>query len=133
MRIVIDTNVFVISLIGKGNPKLIDWLSDKRFIVLFSYDAYNELIEVLRRPKFKKLFTEERILILLELLDSIKEIVVVKSETEICRDKKDNFLLNLAKDGNAEYLITEDFDLLDIEKHFNTKIVKYRQFVSEIL
>jgi len=47
------TFVFVIALIGKGSPKLIEW----RFTVLFN----NELIAVIRRHKFKKLFTEIRI------------------------------------------------------------------------
>ena len=133
MRIVIDTNVFVIALIGKGSPELIDWLADKKFTVLFSNETYGELLEVVHRPKFKKLFTENRILRLLELLETIKEIVPVSSVTDICRDKKDNFLLDLSKDGTAAYLITEDFDLLEIEIYHNTKIVKYRQFVSAIL
>jgi len=133
MRIIIDTNVFIIALIGKGNPKLVDWIADKKFVVLFSEESYMELIEVIRRPKFKKLFKNEQILRLLDLLDIIKETVIIKSSTDICRDKKDNFLLDLAKDGNADYLITEDFDLLEIEIFCETKIVKYRQFVTENL
>ena len=133
MRIIIDTNVFVIALIGKGNPKLTEWLADKRFTVLFSNEAYKELIEVIRRPKFKKLFTETRIFELLELLDGIKEIVKTKTNTDICRDKKDNFLLNLAKDGKAQYLITEDLDLLELNSFAKTKILKYKQFVNEVL
>jgi putative PIN family toxin of toxin-antitoxin system len=133
MRIVIDTNVFVIALIGKGSPKLTDWLAERKFTVLFSKEAFSELTEVIRRPKFKKLFTEDKIFTLLELLDNVNEIVEVKSKTAICRDKKDNFLLNLAKDGKADYLITEDLDLLELKNHFKTKIVKYKQFVSEAL
>jgi putative PIN family toxin of toxin-antitoxin system len=133
MRIIIDTNIFVIALIGKGSPKLTEWLADKKFILLFSEESYSELIEVIKRPKFKKLFTSERIITLLDLLEKIIEIVEVKSKTDICRDKKDNFLLNLAKDGFADYLITEDLDLLEIKKYFKTKIVKYKQFTNEIL
>ncbi|MEI8202862.1 MAG: putative toxin-antitoxin system toxin component, PIN family [Bacteroidota bacterium] len=133
MRIVIDTNVFIIALIGKSSPKLIEWLSDKRFTILFSKESYSELIEVIRRPKFEKLFTEQRVFTLLDLLDSIKIMVLTKSKTEICRDKKDNFLLNLAKDGEADYLITEDFDLLALGTHFETKIVNYNQFIKEVI
>lgn len=132
MRIVIDTNVFVIGLIGKGNPKLIDLLTDNNFVVLFSNESYNELIEVINRPKFKKLFTSERIFRLLELLDIIKEIVEISSSTDICRDAKDNFLLDLAKDGNSDFIITEDYDLLVLNPYHNTKIVKYQQFVNQI-
>jgi len=133
MRIVIDTNIFIIALIGKSSPKLIEWLSEKKFVVLFSKESYGEFVEVIRRPKFNKLFTENKILTLLELLKIIKEIVPVNSSTDICRDKKDNFLLNLCKDGNADYLITEDFDLLDIANYESTKIVNYKKFISENL
>lgn len=34
-------------------------------------------------------------------------------DTNLCRDPKDNFLLSIAKDGNANYLLTGDNDLLD--------------------
>lgn len=133
MRIVIDTNVFIIALIGKGNPKLIDWLTDKKYTVLFSIEALDELSEVIKRPKFKKLFTEDKVFVLLDILNSVKELVEVKSNTNVCRDKKDNFLLNLAKDGKADYLITEDLDLLELKKHYKTKIVKYKQFIAEAM
>lgn len=133
MRIVIDTNVFVIALIGKSYPKLTDLLSENKFTLLFSNDSYDELIEVVNRPKFKSLFTKERIFKLLELIGTIKIIVNVKSNTNICRDIKDNFLLNLCKDGKANYLITEDLDLLELKDYQSTKIVKYRQFISEVL
>lgn len=132
MRIVIDTNIFIIALIGKGSPKLSEWLADKKFILLFSEESYSELIEVIKRPKFKNIFTSDRIITLFDLLENIIEIIEVKSNTDICRDKKDNFLLNLANDGYADYLITEDLDLLEIKKHFKTKIVKYKQFINEV-
>ncbi|MGB3849642.1 MAG: putative toxin-antitoxin system toxin component, PIN family, partial [Tunicatimonas sp.] len=45
-----------------------------------------------------------------------------------CRDAKDNFLLSLAKDGKADYLVTGDGDLLDIEIFGNTQIMTYHQF-----
>jgi putative PIN family toxin of toxin-antitoxin system len=132
MRVIIDTNVLIISLIGKSTPKLADLLVERKFVLLFSDELYSELIEVVKRPKFKKLFTEENVLTLFDLLDSIKEIVAIKSKINICRDKNDNFLLNLAVDGKADFLITEDFDLLDIIKINNTKILKYKQFVALI-
>ncbi|MBI2258164.1 MAG: putative toxin-antitoxin system toxin component, PIN family [Flavobacteriia bacterium] len=130
MRLVIDTNIFIISLIGKGSPKLMDWMADKKFKILFSNESYSELIEVLKRPKFNKLFTEKKILELLELLDVIMEKVKIRTNTDICRDKKDNFLLNLSKDGKADYLITEDLDLLEIKEFNKTKIVKYKEFIK---
>ncbi len=50
------------------------------------------------------------------------------SVVDVCRDTKDNFLLALAKDGNADFLITGDKDLLVLEKYENTQILTYREF-----
>jgi predicted nucleic acid-binding protein len=43
---------------------------------------------------------------------------------------KDNFILSLAKDSNAVYIITGDYDLLDLEKFENTKILTINQFLQ---
>ena len=49
-----------------------------------------------------------------------------------CRDIKDNYLLALSKDSNADYLITGDKDLLDLNKFENTEIVTLPQFIEII-
>ncbi len=116
----------------KIKSKLTEWLSEKRFTVLFSEEAFTELIEVIHRPKFKKIFTTDRIIELLELLERLRFDVIVKSRTDICRDAKDNFLLNLCKDGLADYLITEDADLLVLQQQETTQIVSYREFANII-
>jgi predicted nucleic acid-binding protein len=46
----------------------------------------------------------------------------------VCRDPKDNFLLALAKDGLADYLITGDRDLLSVKKFGKTQIVTLNEF-----
>jgi len=47
------------------------------------------------------------------------------------RDRtKDNFLLALARDGNADYLITGDKDLRDMKVFEKTKIVTLNEFES---
>ena len=52
----------------------------------------------------------------------------IKDKTDICRDKKDNFLLDLAGNGNADYLITGDEDLLVLKEFKGTKILNFREF-----
>ena len=59
------------------------------------------------------------------------EFVDIVSEISICRDKKDNFLLSLAVDGKADYLITGDADLLELEKMGSTKIITLKKFIEE--
>jgi len=54
--------------------------------------------------------------------------VDVKSNVNECRDAKDNFLLSLAKDGKADYLITGDKDLLTIKEFEGTIITNISGF-----
>ena len=54
----------------------------------------------------------------------------VKSNIEICRDEKDNFLLNLALDSKADYLLTGDKDLLILESIENTEIITFSEFIE---
>ena len=59
------------------------------------------------------------------------DLIEVKSIVTVCRDPKDNFLLALAKDGKADYLLTGDKDLLDIIKFGKTKIKTITSFIDE--
>jgi uncharacterized protein len=73
----------------------------------------DEFLEVANRPKFRKYFSKSDIEEILETIAEYADFVVVKTSIDICRDTKDNFLLSLSIDGNADYLITGDDDLLD--------------------
>lgn len=54
----------------------------------------------------------------------------IKSSTSISRDKKDNYLLALSKDVNADFLITGDKDLLVLKKFENTLIFTLTEFLA---
>ena len=56
---------------------------------------------------------------------------MVKSHTNICRDKKDNFLLALCEDGKADYLLTGDEDLLILKKYKKTTILKIADYLHK--
>ena len=57
--------------------------------------------------------------------------VPVPSKVTVCRDPKDNFLLSLAKDGNADYLLTGDADLLVLDVFKKTRICTIREFMDK--
>ncbi len=58
--------------------------------------------------------------------------IEVRSVVALCRDPKDDFLLSLAKDGKADFLITGDDALLILEKFEETEIVRYSDFESRV-
>ncbi len=89
-------------------------------------------MEVAALPKFVKYFKKEDIQKVLDVIDCCSKIVKVKSTVNLCRDPKDNFLLALAKDSNADYLITGDEDLLVIKNIYQTDILSYIEFSKKI-
>ncbi len=65
-------------------------------------------------------------------LDGFIDLIDVQSPILICRDPKDNFLLALAKDGRADFLLTGDKDLLELKKIDKTRIIAIAQFFKEM-
>jgi putative PIN family toxin of toxin-antitoxin system len=89
-----------------------------------------EILLVLRRPKFKKYFTQQEIQELIKSLTLHSDLIEVKSKVEMCRDPKDNFLLSLCVDSNANFLITGDDDLLSLKKIGKTKIITIKEYLD---
>ena len=69
---------------------------------------------------------------MLSAFEPFTDLIEVESIVTICRDDKDNFLLALAKDGKADYLLTGDNDLLELKKFGKTKIQTLASFVGKI-
>jgi putative PIN family toxin of toxin-antitoxin system len=129
-RIIIDTNLWIAFLITKDFRKLDVRIKAGNVKILFSPELIEEFLTVAERPKFKKYFKREDLEQLVDLFDVYGEMVDVKSRVEICRDPKDNFLLALAKDSKARYLLTGDKDLLDIKKIEKTSIIKITDYLN---
>ena len=127
-RIVIDTSVWISFLFGKALKNLRNYLENENFIPLFSNELFDELIDVLSQPKFRKHLSEDDILEIIGIINYKAEWITIKVKTHICRDKKDNFLLDLAHNGKAHYLITGDEDLLILKEYKGTKIVNFKEF-----
>ncbi len=100
--------------------------------LIFSHELIEEFVTVANRPKFKNFFNNKDIEKLLRIFDSYGKLYKVSRRINICRDPKDNFLLDLAAESNAEYLVTGDTDLLVLKKIDNTQILSWNDFISEL-
>ncbi len=85
-------------------------------------------MEVANRPKLQKYIRKQRIEQTLVLLESVASLVVIEARGADFADPKDNYLLDLFDTISADFLITGDALLLDLNRHWNTSIVKYRDF-----
>lgn len=131
IRVILDTNLWISLLITK-NSMLDEVLSVKGVQILFSQKLLNELHDVTLRPKFRRYFSIDRVEELLKEIKKYTKMIRVKTIVTLCRDPKDNFLLELAIDGKAHFLLTGDNDLLDIKQIGETSILKVQDFLSVI-
>jgi len=127
-RIVIDTNLWISFLLSKKFNFIDRLLDNGKVELIFCNELLAELVEVASRPKLRKFFTSEDWELIFEIIDSYAIYVSVVSSVTICRDAKDNFLLSLAKDSKADYLLTGDNDLLVLKSFGGTQIITIRDF-----
>ena len=128
-RIIIDTNLWISFLITKDFTTLDQIIFLRQGILVFSQELLDEFLEVARRPKFRRFFSSTDIEEILETIDEYANFVKVQTKIELCRDAKDNFLLSLSIDGRADFLLTGDKDLLDLNKFGETTIITIADFL----
>jgi len=131
-RVILDTNLWISFLITKKLNAIDNLVIDGEIIFIFSEELLEEFVTVARRPKISKYIPEAALDEILSLFKKYGKLINVVSEINKCRDQKDNFLLNLAIDGNADYLVTGDSDLLILKQIKNTRIIKWNDFLKEL-
>ncbi|MEA2514604.1 MAG: uncharacterized protein QOJ59_4091 [Thermomicrobiales bacterium] len=132
MRVVFDTVGFVRGLI---NPQsrwgriLFDHSGTYQLVV--SPAIVLEALDVLRRPEVVRLFSTlpgrdpARIVSILQNAEAVEP----RQTPEISRDPKDDKFLAAALAAGADYLVTEDRDLLDLGTYEGTAIVNATAFI----
>ena len=105
-RFVFDTNVFVSAfLFSQSKPRQALDKAQDTGIILLSSAVFDELQEVLSRPKFNRYITLERRRELIDNLVETIEFINVTEQISECRDPKDNKYLELAVSGKAQCIM----------------------------
>jgi hypothetical protein len=128
VKAVIDTNIWISFLIGKLLSGLDNYIVDGFLEVVLSDEQLEEITTVLRRPKFRRYFSTNDIEELLSLIYKSVQIVEVHHTIKDCRDEKDNFILETAIHGGADYIVTGDKDLLALNPYRDKTIIGFREF-----
>lgn len=127
-KLIVDTNVWISFLIGKHLGKLHHYIANDTVCIISCEEQLRELFAVFEKPKIQKLFNKQQVEEFFDLFYESSIFFPIKSKVTLCRDAKDNFLLSLAIDGNADFLITGDNDLLILETIEKTKILNFNDF-----
>ena len=129
MRVILDCNIWISFLLSRQDCLLKRMLMDTRFDIYICEELLSEIINVARRDKIRKRVSENELQQLLKIIDAfcIKTTISQIAES-IIRDPKDVYLLSLAETIDANYLVSGDKDLTDLNLHLKTRIVKLADF-----
>ncbi|MBC6934416.1 MAG: putative toxin-antitoxin system toxin component, PIN family [Chloroflexi bacterium] len=134
-KVVFDTQVFLRALINPRSAcgRLI-FEQNADYILYTAAQIDNEVIEVLGRSSIREKFpqiTDRTVQLVKTVLDQAYRVTVKADDIElICRDPKDDIFLACAKLAQADYLVSEDKDLLVLQQHYSTKIVNVAAFLT---
>ena len=131
--VVIDTQIILRAAIkanSLSNRIIVD-LRDQYHLIV-SAEIRAELADVLSRPKLRakyKAITNERAAELLALFDT-GTVIEPPDIPPTSRDPKDDKFLAAAAEAKADYLVSEDKDLLTLKTHGTTRIVNALDFLQ---
>ena len=138
LTVVVDTNVIIYALSHSkenSNTKILELIESKKINVIFSQDTFGELIYLLKIWSRKNIPTKnDRLGLLHDFVDLFYNSLSYNTTETICptcNDKTDDMLLRCATQGNADYLITQDFKSgMHTLKGLNFKVVTSDEFIK---
>lgn len=133
MRVVVDTNVLVSALLSSSSlpAELLSLWRDGRFTLLTAPLQLEELMRISRYPKLKLRLTPSLIGRLINELRDLAEKIEPLIPVDVSPDPYDNYLLAIASDGRANYLISGDKrDLLSLGTFKGALILSVSDFLA---
>lgn len=128
LRAVLDTNVIVSGVIYKGKPRRVLELSlEEKIKAVISPILLAELAETLAK-KFS--LTSEQVNLTEQEIKDVFEIVYPTETLHIQKDEDDNRVLEAAVEGNCNYIVTGDKELLNLGIFKGIKILTAAQFLN---
>jgi uncharacterized protein len=120
-KIIIDTNVYFSGFAFQGKPlEVINTTAKNKNITAYcSFKIWDEIVAKFLRGRLSEiqgeLYDINKVRSFLDNIQTDLQFTIPESKVTICRDPKDNMILDLAKEINADYIITGDKDLLTME------------------
>jgi putative PIN family toxin of toxin-antitoxin system len=134
MKITVDTNILISAtfwtgdshrIILKAENKEIELVLSREIIEEFcKVLKYNEIADKIQHKNLEILRTVENIVSMSILVEPTEHLDIVKD------DPDDNIVLECAKAGNSDYIITQDNHLLRLGQFEGIKILTPKQFLN---
>ena len=136
IRAVVDTNILISGVIKpeRATGEILRRLRDGEFALLYTEPLLVELAEVINRPRIRQKYSlgSEDIETVLALILLRGEPIDPTRRVEICRDPKDNMILEAAVAGQADMITSGDFDLLSLREFAGMPIISPAEFLQRL-
>ena len=134
MRITLDTNVLISATFWCGDSnKIMDMVENNEVELILSKEILEEFSEVLdykeiqEKIKLKNLEMKRtlgKVISISTIIDPAEKLNLIKEDPE------DNKILECAKIGNVDFIVSNDKHLLKIKDFEGIKIVTPKEFIS---
>ena len=129
MRVVLDTNIFISSVLGGTLKVIIDEWKAGKFKLIVSEAIAREYLDVIKRPKFK--IPDIEIVTVTEYLLQHAEFVTPDEQiVVVVADPTDNKFIEAAVAGKVNYIVSGDAHLLDLGFFREIPIIKAADFIG---
>lgn len=139
-RVLLDTNVWISAFINPaGSPAyVLSAFLEQRYVLVITNTLMAEIEDVLTRPHIARRLRMSHDLVR-QILEGAREYGVTltpSGELHLCRDPKDDFLLEAAILGDVRYLVSRDDDVKrDLEltlhlAHQGVTVLSVAQFLA---
>ncbi len=132
MGVVLDTNILVAFLLTRGYTvsAILDGWEERALDLLTSPQLIAEVKRTLDKPELHRRIRPEAAQALLEALE--KDAVQVPGSLilqGVTPDPDDDVIVSCAVEGNADYIVSRDAHLLDLEEYEGIPVLEPRDFV----
>ena len=129
LKLVLDTNTIISAFFWNGNEaELFRKIEQGKAALFITREILAEIEDVIKRPKFDKVMknaglTPDQIM---QKIVSLSHLVIApKFNIKVCRDEKDNKLLECAESAKVDYIVSGDEDLLSLKKYLLSELAVY--------
>ncbi|HEX5164309.1 MAG TPA: putative toxin-antitoxin system toxin component, PIN family [Thermomicrobiales bacterium] len=139
-RVPLDTNIWISAFINPVGPPahVLDLYTEGHYQLVVSQPLLDEISDVLSRPRVRRAvrFRDDWMTLWLRRLQREAVLVAPKGNLQLCRDPKDDIVLETAILGEADYLVSRDDDIkrdLNLIAHLrehNIAVVTVAQFLK---
>ena len=136
MRVVLDTNVLVSATLIAGGQEariLRAWRAGA-FDLVVSPAILEEIGRVLTEARLRRRrwMADDEVVALLEGLAQEGVVVSGRVPVQVSRDPADDKFLAAAVEGRADYVVTGDRDLLDLETYRGVRMIRPGPFARQL-